>query len=655
MMAKLRITSRGKAAGLIGASVIALGAATGDALMCAAGALVPLAMAADFVGVKARERGVARSVVRMSADAGAWEGGGGGEGEDEVAFEFEREGEREVEGAYEGLDAAAEGTSSSTGRGVAREARIIAGERFSSSGVLAAKCRISALRANAPFSASFAEALAEGGADANHQGYYYEVRVEAQPRVFGRYSAGHEGLEATVPSPAGFYSSYVPVGLDPALRVIAFPRFYPGLVRALGLLEGGLAGDAEESEGARGLRVSRVGGEYAWTREYAPGDPDRFIDWKATARRARLCVKEFREERGGGALVFFDGRAPGAVSADEMARDLLSVCAGLAEEGRGACFVSAGVGHGDGRGEDEGVREAGSGSGAREGAVAGAGDAAVANEAEAAGAASRAGAEWSAGAEAEAEAEAKAVDGEAGVVEGAGPAELLRIAIARALRMTSPAGQWEGGAYALMPPKVRSAVMEIIGKGAGKGKGKMKGSGGAAAGDGEGASAGAGAGAGAVADAEEAAGAKAGARGCDAYEEALRRVRGSPVSLAYVGCPLYEPVRALALVDAAGDSGGAVAALMPGRPWLDARTLGEAYEMRESYLRVAGRVEGAAARGGAGGGYGAWTGYGGLWRGDGMARGGLWLAGKGDAGAAKGVYQDTNSNANSVARGAGTA
>ena len=71
MMAKLRITSRGKAAGLIGASVIALGAATGDALVCAAGALVPLAMAADFVGMKARERGAAGAVVRMGAGAGA--------------------------------------------------------------------------------------------------------------------------------------------------------------------------------------------------------------------------------------------------------------------------------------------------------------------------------------------------------------------------------------------------------------------------------------------------------------------------------------------------------------------------------------------------------------------------------------------------------
>lgn len=80
-----------------------------------------------------------------------------------------------------------------------------------------------------------------------------------------------------------------------------------------------------------------------------------------------------------------------------------------------------------------------------------------------------------------------------------------------------------------------------------------------------------GASAGAGADAEEA-GAKAGARGCDAYEEALRMVRGSPVSLAYVGCQLYEPVRALALVDAAGDSEGAVVALMPGgRGWTPGR------------------------------------------------------------------------------------
>jgi hypothetical protein len=330
-----------------------------------------------------------------------------------------------------------------------------------------------------------------------------------------------------VGSPLGLYSSEVAVGMDPCLCVAAFPRFYPGLVRALGLLEGGLAGDAS-AQGARS-RVSRRGEEYAWTREHVPGDPDKLIDWKATARRARLCVKEFHEEQGGGAMVFFDGRAPGAVSADEMARDLLSVCVGLAEEGREACFVSEGAG---GRGAE------GGGDGAGEGST-----------------------------------------GRASVVDRAGPGEMLRIAVAGALGMAASAGGGgagggEGGAFALMPPKVRSAVMEIL----------RKGYGGAAAMP-----------------------VPVNVEG-GAYAEAIRRVRDAPASLAYVGCPIYEPERALALVDAAAcgagggstGGGGRAAALMPERPWLDAGTLEGAYEMRESYLRIAGKVREAAARGAGG-------------------------------------------------------
>ncbi len=503
MMAKLRFTSRGKAAGLIGASLMALGAATGDAAMGLAGALVPFAMAADLVALKAREGGVAGARVRMRAGASARDGDYG-----------------------EGEEAVAEGSSAPAGKAGAREARVIAGERFSASGIMKAGHRIGRLRASAPFSVSF-EPVQGGAAGAGGGGGAgeYAVTLQAQPSVFGRYYAG--SLEADVGSPLGLYSSEVAVGMDPGLCVAAFPRFYPGLVRALGLLEGGLAGEGS----ARGARVSRRGEEYAWTREYVPGDPDRFIDWKATARRARLCVKEFHEEQGGGAMVFFDGRAPGAVSADEMARDLLSVCVGLAEEGREACFVSEGTG---GRGGAEGGDDD---DGAGEGST-----------------------------------------GKASVVDRAGPGELLRIAVARALEMASSAGGagrggggggWEGGAYALMPPKVRSAVMEIIRKGYG----------------------------GAVDVPVDAEG--------GAYAEALRRLRDAPGSLAYVGCPIYEPERALALVDAAAcgaggggsTGGGQAAALMPERPWLDAETVEGAYEMRESYLRIAGKVREAAARG----------------------------------------------------------
>jgi len=466
MTSKLRFTSRGKAAGLIGASLMALGIGTGDALMGIAGAFVPFAMAADLVALKRRAAGVAEAEVKMGARA-----------EDEAE-------EPEVSGAARAGDNL---------RGA--NARIIAGQRFSASGILKVKHRISTLRARVPFKVSFAQSRGSGRSGLKA----YSVSLEAQPKTFGRYSVGQ--LEAGMVSTLGLYASEVPVKLDGDVGIMAFPRFYPELVRALGLLEGGLAGACPISQGMR-ARVARRGEEYAWTREYVPGDPDRFIDWKATARRARLCVKEFREEQGGGAMVFFDGRAPGAVSADELARDLLSICVGLAEDGMAATFISSRTGGAGNRDGDGNSNSYGCGT---------------------------------------------------FFVDRAGPGELLRIAVAKALEMTSSTGGgWEGGAYSLMPPKIRSAVMALMNE---KGYGNVE-------------------------------------AGKDAYAEAMRRAREAPVSLAYVGCPLYEPERALAMVDAAaGARGGGAFVLMPELPWLDAGTVEQAYEMRESYLRIAGKIK----------------------------------------------------------------
>lgn len=150
------------------------------------------------------------------------------------------------------------------------------------------------------------------------------ARVSLKPALFGIYKLGW--IELGLRSPLGAFASSAKVEAD--VEVKAYPRFYLVLLEALSVLEGGAAeGDAPSSRRGRGM-------EYAWSREYEPGDSMKLIDWKTTARRAKYCVKDFYEERGEGAWVIFDGRAPGPISADAMARDLLSALVGCAREGR---------------------------------------------------------------------------------------------------------------------------------------------------------------------------------------------------------------------------------------------------------------------------------------------------------------------------------
>lgn len=167
------------------------------------------------------------------------------------------------------------------------------------------------------------------------------VRVALKPDLYGRYRLGRVVLRER--SRLGAAEAVSALDLDAEVK--AYPRFYPFALEALSLLGEG----SPEGEGQASLsRVGR-GMEYAWSRQYEPGDSPRTLDWKATARTSRLFVKEYLEERGGrGALVFFDGRAPGRRSADEVARDLLSAVLGILASGQEVVLVSN-------RGESHGV------------------------------------------------------------------------------------------------------------------------------------------------------------------------------------------------------------------------------------------------------------------------------------------------------------
>lgn len=262
---KLRLTGRGKSALASSLAAVALGAATGDPALLAAGGAIAAAALLD-VGIFLSARAAAGGTFRVMPER--------------------------VRGST------------------------VAGEEYAAEISLECspkRASVSRIDAEPPFSLSAARS-------ANR----YSARVSVKPELFGDYRLGE--IEVRLRSALGFFHSSVKGKADVEVR--AYPRFYPLLLEALSFLEGGM-GEGGPSSVRRGR-----GTEYAWSREYEPGDSMKLIDWKSTARRGKYCVKDFHEERGEGALVLFDGRAPGPISADEMARDLLSVLVSQAREGR---------------------------------------------------------------------------------------------------------------------------------------------------------------------------------------------------------------------------------------------------------------------------------------------------------------------------------
>ncbi len=66
--------------------------------------------------------------------------------------------------------------------------------------------------------------------------------------------------------------------------------------------------------GHRTARTRGIGTEFESLREYAPDDEFRAIDWKATARRGKLIVRQYQEERSQNIVVLLDcGRMMGSV------------------------------------------------------------------------------------------------------------------------------------------------------------------------------------------------------------------------------------------------------------------------------------------------------------------------------------------------------
>lgn len=63
-------------------------------------------------------------------------------------------------------------------------------------------------------------------------------------------------------------------------------------------------------------RLGGTGIEFFGVREYYPGDERRYINWKATARKGRLIVNEFEQERVADVIILLDARERSDVTVD---------------------------------------------------------------------------------------------------------------------------------------------------------------------------------------------------------------------------------------------------------------------------------------------------------------------------------------------------
>ena len=128
-------------------------------------------------------------------------------------------------------------------------------------------------------------------------GGWTEVRYQVRPVARGETRFGRAEVRAL--SPLGLWQLTRICGDETAVRV--YPNF-----RALAKYTL-LATDNRLSQiGVLQVRRRGEGTEFHQLREYRQGDPQRAIDWKATARTARLIAREYEEEKDQRVLLVID-------------------------------------------------------------------------------------------------------------------------------------------------------------------------------------------------------------------------------------------------------------------------------------------------------------------------------------------------------------
>ncbi len=128
-------------------------------------------------------------------------------------------------------------------------------------------------------------------------GEWREIRYQVRPVARGEPRFGK--TELRVRSPLQLWSFRRMAGEGQAVRV--YPNFQALARYTL------LATDNRLSQiGVLQVRRRGEGTEFHQLREYRQGDPQRAIDWKATARTARLIAREYEEEKDQRLLLVID-------------------------------------------------------------------------------------------------------------------------------------------------------------------------------------------------------------------------------------------------------------------------------------------------------------------------------------------------------------
>lgn len=140
-------------------------------------------------------------------------------------------------------------------------------------------------------------------------GEWKEIRYQLRPVARGE--TRFNQTELRIFSPLGLWQTKRLAGEEQPVRV--YPNF-----RALARYTL-LATDNRLSQiGVLQVRRRGEGTEFHQLREYRQGDPQRAIDWKATARTARLIAREYEEEKDQRVLLVIDCGRRMAAKDDEL-------------------------------------------------------------------------------------------------------------------------------------------------------------------------------------------------------------------------------------------------------------------------------------------------------------------------------------------------
>jgi len=159
-----------------------------------------------------------------------------------------------------------------------------------------------------------------------------KIRIKASFPYYGLYEVNNISIERI--SKLRLFKTQSDVNV--LIRFKVLPETLYWLIIALNILGIGKGYGGIHDISELTIKVSElrsISGVYYETREYTPGDPLKRIDWKATARRRKLMVKEFREELSGAGALCFDEECIGPHTCDSIASAILSITIAAVRQG----------------------------------------------------------------------------------------------------------------------------------------------------------------------------------------------------------------------------------------------------------------------------------------------------------------------------------